>query len=802
MSLTRRALLQQASLALTSVSLSQMGLSLLTRRSQRVLATPTSRKLALLIGINHYPDNVFGRSPQHNPDLSGAITDVELVKELLVARFGFNRSNILVLQDKQATRSAIEAAFQEHLLGQVSHHDVVLFHCSGLGSYIQLDPETQAAFPTLGLSEIQPTFVPIDGQVNQSRNETTASDDLLLSTIALLLGALPTRQIVSLLDFGYSAPTAFLGNFRVRSRLTIPQGILPDHVFEQFEYQQSSHNSQSGDASQLSSLGAWPGLLITAADGHGVATEAPLGGFTAGLLTHSFTQRLWWETPALAVNKEIGQVVGHVEKLIGSQYRPLMTGSDITTLGASTKKFNLLSPTNTDQSAEGVICNVDTQQRHLDLWMGGLPALVLQHCLSFSYVRFLSATGIPSENWGQVRSHAGLVAKADAFVPANTQPLEHTTDPVTPGMLVHEVVRVIPQDMDLVVALGNELERIERVDATSALSSIADIRSTGTGEQQVDCIFDKIRATDSSTLPFPSAPASDRGSEAGRVGSLGSEMAMSQMYGLFHPGRNLIPGTVSPTEEAVKTAIRRVSPQFSHLLAEKWLQLTVNHGSSRLGSRVTLETVAPSARQVGQQYTARAIWNVPTFLPIAPQQEEADRPTLLVGDQIQCRLQNYSDRPLYGILLNIDSRGTLTVLHPSGTENPDESSALNGVISAQTITTVPSPSTNFPWTVSNSLGVATVYAVMSCAPFTTTMAALSKLVPSVDMMNRPQTLSSPLPIVQAIVTDLHNASQPALADLGLDIPGDRYHLSVECWATFSFTYNVATEGSLESSDNF
>ncbi|MEB3230887.1 MAG: DUF4384 domain-containing protein [Leptolyngbyaceae bacterium] len=812
MSLTRRTLLQRTSLALTSFGLGQMGLSLLTHRYQQVLATPTSRKLALLIGINSYPDNVFGTAPQRGSNLDGAVTDVTLVKELLIARFGFNPADILILQDKQATRSAIETAFQTHLLEQVGQDDVVVFHCSGLGSYVRFALDQLATLDYVVGHEVQPTFVPVDGRV--ARGETAISNDLLLSTMALFLGALPTRNIVSILDFGYSAPMPVLGNFRVRSRLSIPKGILADQVFEQHRqlgqrqplgsapFQTSAITSHAVDPS---ATGVWPGLLITAADGHGVATEAPFGGFTAGLLTYTLTQRLWWATPALTLQKELGQVVGGIERYVGNHYRPAFTGSEATS-GPAPRRLNLLALSDTSGNADGVVSYVDAGQQNIELWLGGLPALVLQHCLSSSYFKFVAKSGagsnpgigVPLSTWGQVRSHNGLRAKVKPFRPANALPFDANANAVTPGMLVHEAVRLIPQDMALVMALGNELERIERVDATSALSSISIIKSTGTGEQQADCVFDKIRTSDISILPFPAASTSEDIPNFSGVPSLEKGVTLSQLYGLFQPGRSLIPGTMSPIEEAVKTAVRRVTPQFSSLLAEKLLRLTVNQGSSRLGSRVTLETVAPFARQVGQQYTSRSPWEVPAFLPITPQQEDADRPTLFVGDQIQCRLQNYGDRPLYGILFNIDSRGLVTVLHPLNTDNLDDTSALDAAIQAKTITTVPTATTSFPWTVSNALGIATVYVIMSCAPFTTTITELSKLVPSVDTMHRPQTLASPLPIARSLLADLHHASQPHLAELGLDLPSDRYCLSVDCWATFRFTYNVSTNVSLDA----
>ena len=54
---------------------------------------PTKR--ALLIGIAAYP---------HVPSLKGSVNDVQLMRSLLVDRFGFDAARITLLTDDQATR--------------------------------------------------------------------------------------------------------------------------------------------------------------------------------------------------------------------------------------------------------------------------------------------------------------------------------------------------------------------------------------------------------------------------------------------------------------------------------------------------------------------------------------------------------------------------------------------------------------------------------------------------------------------------------------------------------------------------
>ena len=797
MSLTRRTLLQQTSLALTSFGLGQMGLSLLARRHQRVLATPTSRKLALLIGINSYPDSVYNLPPQGGPALHGAVNDVDLVRELLIARFGFNPADIITLRNKQASREAIEAALQFHLLDQVTSNDVVLFHFSGIGSYVQLNNELP--LPSGVDKGLQLAMVPVDGHI--PKKASAAINDIMLATLTLFLGALPTQNIVSTLDFGFAASASLLGNLRVRSRFSIAEGILADRVFELHQYLQPQQKADfpitaASSAVTTTAMDSWPGLLISSASDHGIAVEAPWGGFSAGLLTYLLTQRLWWFTPKQSIHKDLGQVASAVESFVGSQYRPAISGLDkFSDYKQSGKKLGLSTLLTTQENADGVVWKVDSDQT-LHLWMAGLPALIVQHCLTPAYVRLLSSSGPRTQEnsaspYGQIWSRDGLTVKAKTYELPGTNSSSPSPFSMVPGMLVHEAVRMIPRNIGLMVALGNGLERIERVDATSSLSSIPGIKLTTVGEQQVDCVFDNVRTSDVPSAFSATIQQEDMPDSSG-VPFPPKGVAVAQLYGLFRPGRNLIPATNSSTEEAVKTAIRRVTPQFYNLLAEKLLQLTVNNGSSCLGGWVSLEVSAQSPYSLGQQYTSRSVWQVPEVLPVAFQQQDNDCPTVTVGTQIQCRLQNYSDRPCYCLLVNTDSGGGVTVLHPLNVEQSGEPSALDAVILPGAVVTVPAATSSFPWTIGNPPGVATVYVIMSCSPFTETITQLAKLVPSADTMHRPQNLAQPLPIVQSILQDLHRASHPNISQLGIEVPGDRYGLSVDCWATFSFTYRVVT----------
>ena len=80
---------------------------------------------ALLIGVSNYEANL--------PPLAGSKNDVMLIRELLVQKYGFDRANVLVLIDEQATRAQILSAVRA-LSERTVADDIVLIHFSGHGS--------------------------------------------------------------------------------------------------------------------------------------------------------------------------------------------------------------------------------------------------------------------------------------------------------------------------------------------------------------------------------------------------------------------------------------------------------------------------------------------------------------------------------------------------------------------------------------------------------------------------------------------------------------------------------------------
>lgn len=105
------------------------------------LEAQPDRNRALLVGINDYSASGLpvlpGSTPVRNwSDLDGAIHDVQLMRDLLVTLYRFQKRDIVTLTDQQATRGAILRSL-EQLAAETKKGDVVLFYFSGHGSQVR-----------------------------------------------------------------------------------------------------------------------------------------------------------------------------------------------------------------------------------------------------------------------------------------------------------------------------------------------------------------------------------------------------------------------------------------------------------------------------------------------------------------------------------------------------------------------------------------------------------------------------------------------------------------------------------------
>lgn len=107
-------------------------------------AHAAGRRRALLIGINDYSASHIEPRLQGKPApgrdwprLRGAVTDVNMLEELLVLLYGFDRSDIVKLTDQSATRDTILRTLEQHLVRNIGRDDIVFFYYAGHGSQVR-----------------------------------------------------------------------------------------------------------------------------------------------------------------------------------------------------------------------------------------------------------------------------------------------------------------------------------------------------------------------------------------------------------------------------------------------------------------------------------------------------------------------------------------------------------------------------------------------------------------------------------------------------------------------------------------
>ncbi|UNU27321.1 caspase family protein [Microcoleus vaginatus HSN003] len=729
MGLKRREFLQQAGRVLAAIGISEALWLPLGDRYLQALAQPTARKLALLVGVDKYPD-----SPLH-----GCVTDVELQRELLIYRFGFVPSDILTLTDAQATRENIETAFVTHLREQAKPGDVVVFHFSGCGSRISLGESPGIMHNSL---------VPVNDVLPLLANR--AVNDILEETLLLLMRSLATENAIAILDASYPyRGFSKNGNFRLRSRPrpTIGEPSLAELTF--------AEDLRSGTNLR-------PAATVLAAGANSeLAAEQEWNGFTAGLFTYALTQTLWWATPASSFSVNFSRAAGNVEEIAGLSQQPQILNHDLTAAPAvNFSNLILNSP-----ASDGAVTAVEDGGKTVQLWLGGLSPGVLE-CSGGSVFAVDSSEGARL----LLRGRTGLSAKAQVL-----DGFDRTNSPLTAGKLVREEIRVLPRNIGLTVALDSGLERIERVDATSAFATVPQVSAVGS-EQLADCRFGRVPETTLAETVSPHEPALSQ-----------------RRYGLFSLAQMLIPDTQGDGGEAVKVAVQRLTPQLKALQAGKLLRLTVNEGSSRLKVRAELATTAPQARAVAQREPMRTEKSY-RLEPLSGESEKSANAHILSmskSSRLQCRLYNDSDRPVYFAVFDSGSAGRLSVI---GAESKNGVGGMSRPIAPGENVTVPAAGAILfegfanGWAVSAPIGVAETFIIFSESPFAQTLAAIEAEMQQTRDALPIRVLLNPLNVARAVLEDLHAASIPGVQKAGIST--DDLALDVKVWASLSFVYRV------------
>ena len=747
MGLDRRTFLQQIGLALFSLGVSETGISLLGKNDRfapwlqaygQTLAETTNRKLALLVGINEYPKN---------NRLNGCVTDVELQKELLIHRFGFLPQDIVTLTDRQATRENIETAFVEHLTEQATSDDVVVFHFSGHGSRVKMPNITQE---TTGAEDYQlvDSLVPADGII-PTKGEP-AANDLLKDTLSVLLRSLKTNKVTTVLDTSFKQTRNSLqGNFRVRSYPDIAERPNPEEIAfrDQIQMKLKTQGLKSRNL---------PGIILTAAEEGQAALEGQWDHFSAGLFTYALTQYLWQTSHATKV-EVIWQKTGANMALITDNQQKNQIKCEHHPI---TPYYPLEKP---GTPAEGFITNIDNKGM-VNLKLTGIPLALLD---SYGNESCFTVVGDTSDEIQiQLRSREGINGKAQ-IVNSSESPSKLLRS----GQLIQESIRVLPRKQGLNVALDKSLERIERVDATSALANIELVSSTIiAGEDSADCLLGKVTNTEPDT--------SDSNGEENPVSA--------KSYGLFTCGGTLITKTVGVPNEAVKLAVSRLEKKFQTLLATKWLQLIVNEHSSLIPLEAILE-LSGNKNSVSLQSNTRNIASASrSIIPIGVE----TLPNMPQDAPLKLCLTNNSDSTLYSILMEVTPTGQITALYKpqKNSQNQEAVTPINWEIPAKNKIVVPQAESSWQWKTPESSGIAQLFVIVATQPFNKTLALLSEQETVKRDRSLILNLQEPLNITYAILEDLHIASGVAPKIIGTNT--DVYGLDNRAWAAFRFAYEI------------
>ena len=765
MRLDRRTFLQQSGLALLTWGLAEAGISSLEQNSRmanlvknyrQTLAASTSRKLALLVGINRYP---------HNQNLTGCLTDIELQRDLLINRFGFNPRDIVTLSDRQATRENIETAFIEHLGKQAKADDVVLFHFSGYGRQVKMPlNSTVASNQTIDNPDtfkLVKSFVPVDGILPAKK--ATIANNILQDTLLALAQSLSTSKCTFVLDTCFSnTPRSKHSSFKIRSANEVAETLSSQELVF---IEQLRGNFAAKGLKPLKRILSFPGVVLSASSNNQVAAERKWDSFSAGLFTYALTQHLWQISPSTKVQIAMGRAAATVEQVMGKQQQPSLNSLDKSDIG-------YYLATSDTPKALGVISQVHGGGS-LEVKLLGLPATVLDCYGTHSCLNFISAKNILDSPLIQIQSKDSLVAKAKIL----NSPMTNT---FRSGQLVTESIRMLERNLGLTLALDEDMQRIERVDATSALANTTGVNSAVvSGEQNADCLLGKV--------DYPNIEINSNSNP--------SDENPSFSYGLYTAGGVLIGKTNGVEEEAVKIAVDRLQPQFENLLAAKWLELTNNEFTSRL--KVTANLKAGESTQ-SNNISRSTLSEVPQISSkksvFASNKYSSDWknivPILSKGENIELSLQNTGEQKLYTMVFVIDSDTNISVLStPEKIQSAEAIAQLKDMeISPQEELIIPAPENSGKWKVANSLGINTIYIVLAVQPFSKTHQTLTNQQNFKPDQQKVLNLVNPVAVITSLMEDLHNASS---VDSALLPNQDVYALNVDSWATLNLIYEIA-----------
>ena len=666
--LNRRHFLQLFGSTLGTIGLSQANFFGQADRFGRVLAQPTSRKLALLVGINAYPSPVS--------DLSGCLTDVALQYNLLVHRFGFNPADIVIVSDDQSdptltpSRANILRAFREHLIAQAQDGDVVVFHYSGHGGRI-IDPDPVEVAQCGPNQEAQQnglngTLVPNDPiDPNQSGADIMVPD-IMGRTLFLLSHALKTENVTMVLDSCYSG-AGTRGSVTVRSvgnsRLSRSGQTLVASPVE-LEFQQALRAeaglTDDDEFRRLRGRGIAKGVTLGSASCNQEAVDAVFGRFNAGAFSYLLTRYLW-QLPApqdfSRVQVNLRRSTRAEASLRGIDQDPIMEVQP--DRNYDRQPFFFL-PTLATPPADGVITQVAADGT-AEFWLGGTASENLDASDTIFTVRDRAGQAILDQDGKAIALQKGgrtgnpLVGRG-TLVSGDGISLE-------PGLFLQEQIVGLPANPELLVGVDPSLgEEAEMAIATLA----ATLQTTATTGETVNRLRG-VPMSRTAAVDCILARITDDLRQRVTASTLGA-LPSSDVYALFTPTLTFISQTDGSSSENLRGAIARLAPRFRTLLAAKVLRAIANTSSDLQVSGEVFSENRPDGPRMAITTRTLGSTSPDTSGNIA---------TFTAGDVMQLEIRNEEDRAVYVSCLLVNSRGEVDVLHPARWDAPEESARID-----------------------------------------------------------------------------------------------------------------------------
>lgn len=628
-SLKRRHFLQFSGSTLASLGLSQAGFFRRANQTDRLLAQPTNRKLALLVGINQYSSEFR--------DLSGCLTDVEMQSELLQHRYGFSASDILMLTDdtpQKPTRENILAAFETHLIEQAQPGDVVVFHFSGHGSLLA-DPEPLPGQPLTG------SLIPSDFTLDRPNN-------IMGRTLFLLSSRLQTDRLTMILDSCHSGGS-LRGNQVVRA-LTARSNSLPiQPSSEELNYQERQLEKlgwSPKDFQERRRQGIANGVGIGSTQKDWLALDASFDGFYAGALTYLLTRYLWQLPGREPLSLTFDRLALITQELAASSGNSQMPHKEVAP-GQPWDEQPLYQLSPDGSGAEAVVRNVNPDGRVV-FWMGGISSESLEGFQPGSLFSLIDNKG---EVVGELEQTHRVGLEGYGILKSGQPPQV--------GTLLREKLRNLPMDLSLKVGLDfnlgdkrSEIERMMQPMTETGRVQIVPVQQQGV----VDAIIGSL-------------------TDVSRQDGLDRQIAISQpngSVGLFTANNTPIANSFGKLDESIQEMVERLRPKLKMLLAKKFLNLTLNGAASQLKVDIFLKShQSGDVQAISRSRSA-------DLMETAPRPYSAD-------SLVDIEVTNQEEFSLYLAVLAIGDDGSITILHPAHWDSPEAAS----LVEPKTTTPVP-----------------------------------------------------------------------------------------------------------------